>query len=536
MTPPPTKMAEKATELGRKLDLLQEFIENNEADPRLGAVLEGWLGFLPIDQFNLSVELQVRYPLPHICRAYLALLDAGVSSAGELEEALGLDSPTEKRLRDFLSSTGRVSISTEPGYPITATELGLRELAQAFQTEAEREVIEFGFDPVSKRAVYYPFAQFYEPSILYQTRGTVELPESPVDYGPAFWGSAQILKEILNRVNRLAWDRNRKKEIVYESARVLNITDQQQWHRPVPVLLYRSEAENRFGLAVYDGWDFKAMNVEYSAFLTRLWEKGDIHLPNKGQKTKIRKNVPEIAQPAGGINQLLKDRIGQAKAAKSLPNQIEQVKTVIENICDGELPESLEGEYQKLFAEKNAELLAKEKELKDANAKLLGNAPPDERSDIQWLHTRQHRELLEQSFVDARHFVLVISPWMRLDAVNRYLVNRIEDALKRGVFIAFGYGISHKKDPLTEIVVSRLQSLSKYSNFLIKDVGDTHEKTLICDRNYVVTTSYNFLSYKPRPNEEIRVERGVLIRNRKKVEEKLPDVCARLGIDPSALP
>ena len=77
-----------------------------------------------------------------------------------------------------------------------------------------------------------------------------------------------------------------------------------------------------------------------------------------------------------------------------------------------------------------------------------------------------------------------------------------------------------------------LKSLqSKYkSQFMLRDFGDTHEKILVCDDKYVVTGSYNWLSFKANPkSKKRRQEDAVVIKDADVVEEYFAELTARFA-------
>jgi len=50
-------------------------------------------------------------------------------------------------------------------------------------------------------------------------------------------------------------------------------------------------------------------------------------------------------------------------------------------------------------------------------------------------------------------------------------------------------------------------------------IGNTHRKMLVCDTDFSVITSFNWLSYRGSPKDKPRDEYGQLIRKRHYVEQ-----------------
>jgi phosphatidylserine/phosphatidylglycerophosphate/cardiolipin synthase-like enzyme len=87
--------------------------------------------------------------------------------------------------------------------------------------------------------------------------------------------------------------------------------------------------------------------------------------------------------------------------------------------------------------------------------------------------------------------------------------------------ITIDYGIerdaaSKRQDPAVrdqEEALRRLREMGDRARGRLRvvDVGNTHEKIVICDDQYVILTSFNFLSFNPRPGKGLRREMGYRI-------------------------
>jgi phosphatidylserine/phosphatidylglycerophosphate/cardiolipin synthase-like enzyme len=58
-------------------------------------------------------------------------------------------------------------------------------------------------------------------------------------------------------------------------------------------------------------------------------------------------------------------------------------------------------------------------------------------------------------------------------------------------------------------------------------VGGTHEKILICDNSYVVTGSFNWLSYRPVKRRGFRFERAIEIIDPEVIEAEYRELVNR---------
>lgn len=111
-----------------------------------------------------------------------------------------------------------------------------------------------------------------------------------------------------------------------------------------------------------------------------------------------------------------------------------------------------------------------------------------------------------------------MSPWLNTHAVDDKLTSWLRHALDRhpGLQIVIGYGIERdtgrvtKKDADQREALRRLNDLGQQKRGRLRthEVGNTHQKLVICDRRYAIVTSFNWLSFNPRPSRGVRMETG----------------------------
>ena len=132
------------------------------------------------------------------------------------------------------------------------------------------------------------------------------------------------------------------------------------------------------------------------------------------------------------------------------------------------------------------------------------------------LSTYEHPKFFEYAFKYSKKEVLIISPWIRWEIIKEKK-DAIENALKRKVEITFFYGMG-KKDDLDKKSKQFFIDMQKKHPNLLKfstnnDIND-HSKIIICDRDWMITTSFNWTSFKGDENREERKERGSFINDR----------------------
>lgn len=128
------------------------------------------------------------------------------------------------------------------------------------------------------------------------------------------------------------------------------------------------------------------------------------------------------------------------------------------------------------------------------------------------LNTYDHRPLLIKALKESKEEVVIVSPWIKCASTNGEVLNLIEKAVERNTKVIIGYGISEKKDS-DEWVIQKLIGIRDTKknghNLQLISLNNTHEKVLISDDNFMVITSFNWLSFKGDPNRGFRQETGI---------------------------
>jgi len=158
-----------------------------------------------------------------------------------------------------------------------------------------------------------------------------------------------------------------------------------------------------------------------------------------------------------------------------------------------------------------------------AEIKNLG----DRKSLVRTLPVYEHPKILNSSLRDAKNKLVIISPWITRAVVNKSFTDLLEKLLKNGVDIKIGFGIGEddRKDYYAQNLLENL--VSRYDNFTLKNLGNTHAKVLIKDDDYYVITSFNWLSFKGDPKKKFREEWGNYIEDPVLVSEFYSEIKKR---------
>ncbi len=146
----------------------------------------------------------------------------------------------------------------------------------------------------------------------------------------------------------------------------------------------------------------------------------------------------------------------------------------------------------------------------------------DDMENGKQLSTYEHPKFFDYLFKYSEKEAIIISPWIKWEVIEGKK-NDIEDALKRGVRIYFSYGMkSRNKDDIDESSKAFFENLRrqypKQFAFKKSDTAD-HSKIIICDRKWMITTSFNWTSFKGDRHRQERGEAGSFINNTKEIKK-----------------
>jgi hypothetical protein len=142
------------------------------------------------------------------------------------------------------------------------------------------------------------------------------------------------------------------------------------------------------------------------------------------------------------------------------------------------------------------------------------------------ISTYDHPKFFDYALKYAKKEIVIISPWIRW-IVMEDKTQYIEKALKRGVKISFFYGMGNPRkdiDKDSKIFFKKIKrEYPKLFNYSTTNQHD-HSKIIICDREWMITTSFNWTSFKGDKNMgDRRGERGSFINNRNEIDKILKD-------------
>jgi phosphatidylserine/phosphatidylglycerophosphate/cardiolipin synthase-like enzyme len=152
---------------------------------------------------------------------------------------------------------------------------------------------------------------------------------------------------------------------------------------------------------------------------------------------------------------------------------------------------------------------------------------------LQRLTVLEHPLLLRDAVENAMTRVMIFSPWIAPLVMDGIMLLAIRKLLDRGVQLHIGYGLDEDGKHTQKPIPKGLQDLAdNYQNFELRRFGDTHEKVLIKDDEFVALTSFNWLSFRGDPDRKLRRELGVKVTDPLFIESEYAVLEARFRAKP----
>lgn len=282
-------------------------------------------------------------------------------------------------------------------------------------------------------------------------------------------------------------------------------------YKKVNVLVFMNKSED-IEFQVFDG---TTRNDDYSIAIQKQYN-------NNSRVLDFDSNdISEVKEDNSLISVLPKEIIESAKSFSykdsTLAREISNLTTqldAIKNDDDGNDEQQKESATEKIrFLEKKIEEMKNERKSSD-----------------RILSTYDHRPLLLDALENAQNTVVIVSPWIKSGGLNNEILGCIEKALQRNTRVIIGYGISKKEDS-DRWILKRLADIQKKKHgnkLLLVKLSNTHEKVLIKDNEYMVITSFNWLSFKGDPNKGFRQETGYYTESKDAIKQMKENLSNRM--------
>lgn len=443
---------------------------------------------LPLWNVNLRCQVRDRVPLSPIDEFILKSIDAGLNSSEDVSEFLGLPSPVVVAAMARLverSSITPIAATSNQKARFVLTARGRTGLIEASEVSIQEVILQVPYDGLLRRFVGLANLPRYEAHEL-RILDLLELPPFPSD--PPTVGPSSV-NEVAEVVGRLDMSEEVRRDLIA----VLGTEGRRRFFVRAIALVFEA-IEHREVLVdfVVDG----RPSADHSEAFARA--EGVRKL---GIMQSLRASAAELA--AQSIIPHLTADLARNDEVAALRQTTEVLRSELADLEERVETAGEDVERERLVnrAEETSE------KLRSAEASL-SSVP------VRSLEVYEHPPLLRQALAEALERLLIVSPWIRAGVVDRDFLEGLEDAAKRGVEIALGYGSgadegAFERDKRAEDALGRMAD--NYPNVSLVKLGDTHAKVLVLDRRYVVVTSFNWLSFKGDPDKPFRDERGMLV-------------------------
>ena len=433
----------------------------------------------------------------------------GLTKSHDISAFLGLDEAIVRSTLSSLIRDGDVSLAgvpTDASQTLRLTAKGAKSVELAEAIVPEEKTFQVHFDALLRRPAWYR-----DELIKYREmkdEGRIEIQSHPPrrpdirDFPPE--EVSRIVRQIggprADRVNILAVQR------VEQCTRLF---------RKAVALVYRSlETEDLRVELVIDA----RITKEYDIALARSGGRALLGLePNPHEGSAV---LP--ATPVGKATASPPDvPVPSAEVELEFAQKQAELREATER-----LPVASDDTEKAHLKEKVAELQERIQQI-EAERKKRG---------VRQVYVHEHPRLLEKTFNSAKERILLIAPWIKAKVVDNTFLGRLRGALERGVQVHIGYGIAEvdrDMTPADKRAEDALIALSRrHKNFTLKRLGNTHAKVLICDQSFIITGSFNWLSFLGDPSRTYRDEQSTLVEIPEHIEDVYKEELKAFAKDP----
>ncbi|MBC6481731.1 MAG: hypothetical protein GDA56_32200 [Hormoscilla sp. GM7CHS1pb] len=460
---------------------------------------------LPVYKVTLQAICQIRKQIPPIEEYVLKAMDVGLNSEADIGGFLGLEQEILKDAMINLRMSEDIDLIAPEGSSMQVWQLtkkGKITLKEAQTIVPEERTFDLNFDGLLRKARWYGK---WENSLLkprdLRQQEIIEIDPSP-NKRPELPDIK--LKDVDEIISLLERKKRRKQEQQEQDLLALKAIERRsRFFQPALALIYKAKESDEVQVAfAIDG----ILSPEHEAVLA-----GTHSLKKLRISESLKESEPgKLAEEVFGPELITQDRL---KEAEELQHKFDSAQVELDT--SQEQLEEAENDREK--AEFQQKISEREQEIESLKKQL-------EELTVRYLEVYDHPPRLQDAIDNSQERLMIISPWIRANVVDKKFLQAFEKMFKRGVEVFIGYGLGNDKDQKMSKADSEAEKelknlASKYKNFWLKRLGNTHAKILICDTKFAVTTSFNWLSFKGDPDRTFRDERGTLVSIPKNIDE-----------------
>jgi hypothetical protein len=464
---------------------------------------------LPVYRVSLHASTLERKRVSALDEFVMRSLLVGITNSAEISAFLGLDDAIVRATLSGLIRDGDVALAGVPadgGQALRLTIKGARSVELAEAVVPEEKTFQVHFDALLRRPAWYrdELTRYREM----KEQGRIEVHSNP----PRRPDIRDFPPEEVSRIVRQIGGHRADRVNILAVQRVEQCT---RFFRQAVALVYRSLETNdlRVELAI-DG---------------RITKEYDIAFARAGGRALL------------GLDSAPADQAEPTATVSAAGQPIRQTPTPSPEVelefaqKQAELREATERLPSAADDQEKAHLKQRVEELQE---RILQLEAERKKRGVRQVYVHEHPRLLEKAFSSAKTRLLLIAPWIRAKVVDTAFLARLRTALERGVQVHIGYGISEVDREMNaadrKAEEALLQLSRKHKHFVLKRLGNTHAKVLVCDRSFIVTGSFNWLSFLGDPGRTYRDEQSTLVEIPEHIDDVYKEELKAFAEDPGA--
>ena len=450
--------------------------------------------------FDALVIAEKKHPV--VDEFILRAIERQVDTVSDLAGFLGLSEKLVLRRLGALISSDLASSQPGPDRSATLrlTLKGLEIVRDAARTPPRREKLTLAYDAIARQPITGRIA-----------REAMRTPQQIKQYGlfelPALPGRSPDDMELARiNYNTALPKEARKDQKIHQVLSAQKIGNMARRYREGLMLIYCGASDSEQVAVRFFSIDGRPMpEVDRGFLLNRGMQRLSILEQLKQHRTSLERElmsdrdycaVVEFAHrnaPAGDVSASIAQTAKLSAAIEEKQKQIATAKSPASEI------QLLKDEIERLRIEKiTAQSIV-------------------EQAQGRFLEPQEHVPLFDRALRDAKHRLLIISPWIN-DRIMEPKLRHLEELLRRNVDVFIGFGITERgpddrKARQGDQTLGWLQrKAEQYRNLHVVRLGDTHAKVLLMDDHFVVVGSFNWMSFGGYDRNEngIRVVREEL--------------------------
>lgn len=461
---------------------------------------------LPVYRLTVQAYFLSRKQIPPVEEFVLKAIEGGLGSGEEIGGLLGIERLLIDDAMASLVQTDDVYLAAPPGcvsQVLSLTLKGKQTLREAKLVAPEERIISIDFDGLLRRPIPYQ-GWLLKPRDLKEA-GVKEIPPFPQKRPETGDLKVKDVMAILRQSGGAV-------EFGRDLLGIKAIERRELYFQTALALVYKAKVGDDVQVAF--AVDGRLSSEHEEAFARANGPKKLGILQSLAASTPSRSENGIAAKPGAAMPANEQELEAMKQAVAGAQSDLVEARQMIERA---------ESEVDKRRAE--VEVQAASDRLKKANSAL--SAVP-----VRGLDVHEHPPLLEQALLESTQRLLIISPWIRAKVVNRSFVGQLEKLLKKNVKVFIGYGLGEDDPQMSDSDQRAEQDLRKlaarYAHFAFVRLGDTHAKVLISDRRFIVTTSFNWLSFRGDPNRTFRDEQGMFVALPEFIDQRFDHLRRRL--------